>query len=163
MNGKEAIKLHMKKGDFILIGFCLLAAFILSVFLIGSGGDAKTLRISYNGQIMMTMELTESKLPKNQGTDYNSQCIYYLITYENSLAVASKSEERPEIPAGVSYNLVCILPGEVKMEAADCRDQICVHHTPIRSGGERIICLPHKLVVEITGTQQDEMTDGMVK
>ena len=36
------------------------------------------------------------------------------------------------------------------MEAADCRDQICVRHRAVSAVGESIICLPHKLVVEIT-------------
>jgi len=32
---------------------------------------------------------------------------------------------------------------------ADCPDKICVKHTNIKNAGETIICLPHKLVIEI--------------
>jgi hypothetical protein len=50
------------------------------------------------------------------------------------------------------------------MEAADCRDQICVHHIPISGSGESIICLPHKLVVTVTGKQDNENDlDGVAK
>ena len=57
----------------------------------------------------------------------------------------------PSVPEGVSYNLLAVSAESVSMDAADCRDQICVHHIPITGSGESIICLPHKLAVEIVG------------
>ncbi len=47
-------------------------------------------------------------------------------------------------------NTVVISNGEVKVSDADCRDKICVNHRAISKIGETIVCLPHKLVVEIT-------------
>lgn len=32
---------------------------------------------------------------------------------------------------------------------ADCREQVCVNHKKISKVGENIICLPHKVIVEI--------------
>lgn len=49
------------------------------------------------------------------------------------------------------YNVVTVQDGEVMVTEADCRDQICVEHKKIRKTGETIVCLPHKLVVTITG------------
>ena len=46
-------------------------------------------------------------------------------------------------------NLVIIKDGTVDVIDADCPDKVCVNHVPIESAGETIICLPHKLVVEI--------------
>lgn len=46
-------------------------------------------------------------------------------------------------------NQVVIKAGEVDITAADCPDKVCVNHVPIDNAGETIICLPHKLVVEI--------------
>lgn len=46
-------------------------------------------------------------------------------------------------------NLVIIKDGVVDVTEADCPDKVCVNHVPIRHVGETIICLPHKLVVEI--------------
>ncbi|MBQ8914512.1 MAG: NusG domain II-containing protein [Lachnospiraceae bacterium] len=48
------------------------------------------------------------------------------------------------------YNIVVIKDGEVCVKEADCPDKICVNHKKISNVGETIICLPHKLVVEIT-------------
>ena len=46
-------------------------------------------------------------------------------------------------------NTVEIKDGRVKMAAADCKNQICVHHTSIHKKGESITCLPNKVFVEI--------------
>ena len=47
------------------------------------------------------------------------------------------------------YNIVVIKDGAVYVKEADCPDKICVNHKKISNVGETIICLPHKLVVEI--------------
>ena len=47
------------------------------------------------------------------------------------------------------YNIVIIKDGGVCVKEADCPDKICVNHKKISKVGEAIICLPHKLVVEI--------------
>ncbi len=49
----------------------------------------------------------------------------------------------------LGYNRLIIEDETVRIEAADCRDQICVKNFPISKAGETIVCLPHKLVIEI--------------
>ena len=49
------------------------------------------------------------------------------------------------------YNLIEIRDSSVRVKSADCRDNICVNHRPISNTGETVVCLPHKLVVEIKG------------
>lgn len=46
-------------------------------------------------------------------------------------------------------NIFQIENGIVSVVEADCRDQICVKHAGISRNGESIVCLPHKLVIEI--------------
>lgn len=46
-------------------------------------------------------------------------------------------------------NTIVIHNGQVEIIAADCRDQICVNHAPISTTDDTIVCLPHKLVIEI--------------
>ena len=47
------------------------------------------------------------------------------------------------------YNILVIEDGYAYVTEADCRDKICVNHKKISNVGEAIICLPHKLVIEI--------------
>lgn len=57
-------------------------------------------------------------------------------------------------------NQLQIRDGEAKMVEADCRDKLCVHQTAISKAGETIVCLPHKVVVEIDGAKEAQL-DGI--
>lgn len=51
-------------------------------------------------------------------------------------------------------NIVTIKNGSVKMSSASCKNQVCVHHSPISKVGESIICLPNKVIVKIKGSSK---------
>lgn len=55
------------------------------------------------------------------------------------------------------YNILSVKDGKIDMIEADCRDKICVNHTPIYRENESITCLPHKLVVEIEGGEENDV------
>ena len=52
------------------------------------------------------------------------------------------------------HNKIVIENGCVRMEEADCPDLICVHHKSISYDKENIICLPHRLIVEVQGGEE---------
>lgn len=58
-------------------------------------------------------------------------------------------------------NQIRICNGLVSVTAADCPDLICVHHTPISSTGERIVCLPNRVVVSISRTTVETAPDAV--
>ena len=53
---------------------------------------------------------------------------------------------------GIVTNVLAIHDGAVRMAEADCPDHLCVHRGAIRYVGDSIICLPNKVVAEISGT-----------
>lgn len=55
-------------------------------------------------------------------------------------------------------NILVIKDGKASMTKADCPDKICVNHAAISKKGETIVCLPHKVVVEVIDT--NAMRDG---
>lgn len=60
-----------------------------------------------------------------------------------------KNDAEYEVVTDRGTNLVVIEDGQVTVKEADCPDKVCVNHKPISMTGETIICLPHKLVIEI--------------
>lgn len=64
-------------------------------------------------------------------------------------------EQVIQIENTYGYNCVVIENGQVFMKEADCPDGYCVAHKAISKTNETIVCLPHKLVVEIYGSVDD--------
>lgn len=50
------------------------------------------------------------------------------------------------------YNLIEISGNKIRIKEASCTDQTCVKQGWISNESETIVCLPHKLVIEITNT-----------
>ncbi|WP_051540313.1 NusG domain II-containing protein [Ruminococcus sp. FC2018] len=49
------------------------------------------------------------------------------------------------------WNRVCYGRGEIWVEEADCKNQVCVKHAKASFVGSSIICAPHKLVIKVVG------------
>lgn len=52
-----------------------------------------------------------------------------------------------------NYNTIEIYEGLVRVTESNCDNQVCVEHEPIYQNGQSIICMPHKLVVQIEEKQ----------
>ena len=59
------------------------------------------------------------------------------------------------------YNVVTIEDGFVFMAEANCPDQVCVNHGPTNQTADPIVCLPNKLVVEVSAPDSDNQLDGV--
>ena len=58
-----------------------------------------------------------------------------------------------KVKKGDSENLVIIEDGEAYMGSSNCTGQDCVHSHRISKSGETIVCLPHRLILEVTGKE----------
>lgn len=61
------------------------------------------------------------------------------------------SDKSIEIRSDYGYNIINISKNSVEVTKADCPDQLDVRQGPISKAGQSIICLPHRLVIRITG------------
>ena len=64
-----------------------------------------------------------------------------------------------EVKEGDFYNRIRIQDGKAYMEEANCPDGYCVRQGKISGGAQTIVCLPHKLVVEVLAAD-DTTKDG---
>lgn len=73
--------------------------------------------------------------------------------------IPAKGDERVvRIDAGDNrYNIMIIADSGVLIREANCPDQICVNWGNISRPGQTIVCLPHKVVISITGEQEGEL------
>ena len=54
-------------------------------------------------------------------------------------------------------NTLEVRNGAVSMKSAGCPDKVCVRMGTKNRNGETITCLPHKLVIEVHGGQEQEV------
>lgn len=63
------------------------------------------------------------------------------------LLLSNDAEHKIETESG--FNIITVDNGDIFVSAADCKDSICIKRGKINKTGESIVCLPHKLIVEI--------------
>lgn len=56
-----------------------------------------------------------------------------------------------EDPHGGS-NTILVEPGRIRISEADCPDQVCVKHSWLGDSAAPIVCLPHRLVIQMQGS-----------
>ena len=108
-----------------VVGLLLAAAVGLSAacLLFGrQGANSHTARITRDGVLLEEIDLAKVDAP-------------YILVLED----------------GSGTNTVQVEKGRVRIAEADCPDQICVNQGWISDGTVPIVCLPHKLIVEIVG------------
>ena len=120
----------MKRNDVILIIVILVLTFGFAI-----GTAIHNHRVSTEGGVaLVTVD----------GEEYGR----YPLNQDRSVRIDLGDEE---------YNVLTIANGEASMSEASCRDQICVHHFHIHYTGDTIVCLPHKVIVEIVGGEADDI------
>lgn len=102
-------------------------------------------------------------VPRAVGLFGNSKEQKLRITVSGEEYGTYSLEEDQVIKVG-DTNVCEIKDKKVTMISADCPDRLCIHQRPIQLQGETIVCLPNKVVLEITGTKQtdQEALDGVV-
>jgi hypothetical protein len=68
-------------------------------------------------------------------------------------------EDELEIKTKYGYNIVRVSGQSIQIIDADCKDKICVKAGIISKPGQNVICLPHKLMVEIKSYDNKENND----
>lgn len=151
-------KHFMTKADIWLISAILTFALIILLVFYFTRTQGSYANISYDGMIIMQIPLSQSEdryylLTESISGSYGEQpiCSIEELSEEEWLNIQHPLED---------YNVILCQNGEIRMVESSCPDQICVHHSAINATGENIICLPHKIVIEIINDEESEL-DGV--
>lgn len=71
------------------------------------------------------------------------------------IEISLREDSIYRVDAGGLTLTVTVSDGQVSVERADCRDQICVHSRPISHAGQSIVCAPAGVVIRIVGEEVD--------
>lgn len=70
-----------------------------------------------------------------------------------------KKSEKVNLNLPNGKNTLLIKNNSIQMYSANCNDALCVKQGNISKVGQTIICLPHKLIIEIKGDELDSKDD----
>lgn len=115
----------MIRGDrFLLLLISLLAA--LSAFFIYFKKDnPEQAIISVDGQVVNRINMKEN----------NSSKLFF-------------------VEGVIGKSTIELHNGRVRMKESPCKNQICVHQGWIHSSGQSIVCLPGKIIIQVTGKSE---------
>ena len=68
----------------------------------------------------------------------------------NTFAMPLSKDDVLTVASSAGTNVVEVQSGKVRVSEADCPNQDCVDQGWISNAGQQIVCLPHKLMVNIT-------------
>lgn len=101
--------------------------------------------------LLVASSLVISLLPKGEGAE-----VVVTVAGEKVAKLSLDRDFEQEFVTEHGKNTLVIKDGYADIIAADCYGNDCVHQRKISKNGEVIVCLPHKLVVEITSPAESE-------
>ena len=125
----------MKKNDIILIGIIGIICAVSIFFMFMNKEEGGKAIITIDGNVYKEVSLS----------------------VDQTIVI---DEESNENTGDGHKNIIEIKDGYVKMLEANCPDGLCVKQKKIKYTGESIICLPHKVVITIEGTNGSQI-DGI--
>ncbi|MCM1087558.1 MAG: NusG domain II-containing protein [Muribaculaceae bacterium] len=162
-------KRWVTRADLWMISGILVLALVLLLFFHRNRMPGEYARISYDGDIILQIPLAQSgehyyllteeaAYANKKGTD-GSAAWADEKEFQTVIREISKEELQPAAFLEITdkaahYNVILCQNGEIAMLQSSCPDQICVRHRVISAAGENIICLPHKIVVDIFGEKE---------
>ena len=127
---------QLKKGDLFIYLLVIAASLLLLVMapsrLVGSNAVEGPLRamVIVDGQVIHTIE--ENELIEGGVYSFEAHGLHYVVAYEN---------------------------GSVRIDEADCPDQVCVRTGWLQRDGQISACVPGHVLLRVEG--QLQMNDGV--
>ncbi|GGF93576.1 hypothetical protein GCM10010912_43180 [Paenibacillus albidus] len=75
----------------------------------------------------------------------------------------TKEEQTIEIRTDRGYNLLKVHDYGIEMYEADCPDEVCLGFGHITRPKQTIVCLPHRVLVEIASSAGEDEVDAYVQ
>lgn len=78
-----------------------------------------------------------------------------IVTVNGDIVAEYSLFEDGEYSINQGSNILVISDGKAYLKEATCPDKLCVKQRKISMAGERIVCLPNKVMIEISAKGED--------
>ncbi|GAA0087114.1 flavin-based extracellular electron transfer system protein EetA [Clostridium sp. CTA-7] len=120
-----------KKLDFVIIAVLMLLSFLPEIILgasVGRGYSNTYAEITIAGKLYKNVPLSEHR-----------------------------GEDIIELKTKEGLNIIKIKDDKIGIIEADCADKVCMNPEYIDKAGQSLVCLPHKVMIEIKGKSEDDI------
>lgn len=154
-----------RSADLILILILFLCGFAAFAFVKLYEKPGSYVRVNVDGQVFGEFPLDEDReiLISPEFVGELMTDVHPVPNDGDTISENDHPETKEDHEETSWSNVLVIKDGEAAIVEADCRDKICVAHKPVKKIGETIICLPHKVVVEVYDFAEDEDVDAVVR
>lgn len=76
-----------------------------------------------------------------------------------TLDLANTENQTIEVSYLGRSNTIQVQDGKIRVQAAECPDQTCVHMGFLSDSGLPIVCLPNRLVIQFSDAELDGVTN----
>ena len=97
-----------------------------------------------------------TKLKKNYNITYAEITIGGKL-YKRVALTGHKEEETIEVDTKWGNNIVLVKDEQIAMIDTDCSDKLCLEQGYISKPGESIVCLPHRVMIQVIGENDDDI------
>ncbi|MDR2589460.1 MAG: NusG domain II-containing protein [Oscillospiraceae bacterium] len=118
----------MKSNKFWLITFGVLIISCITVIFFLQKTPASYANIYHNNILIDSVDLS------------NTNEIWFRQTVNNA----------------EQYNQILVEDGRIRIQAANCPDKFCIHQGWVSSGLIPIVCLPHRLVIQLQNNKNND-------
>ncbi|WP_411169034.1 NusG domain II-containing protein [Clostridium sp. MB05] len=121
----------VKKLDFVIIAVLMLLSFLPEIILgasVGRGYSNTYAEITIAGKLYKNVPLSEHR-----------------------------GEDIIELKTKEGLNIIKIKDDKIGIIEADCADKVCMNPEYIDKAGQSLVCLPHKVMIEIKGKSEDDI------
>ena len=118
-----------KKLDFVIIAVLMILSFLPEIILgasVGKGLSNTYAEITVSGKLYKNIPLSQHR-----------------------------GEETIELKTKDGVNIIKIKDNKIGIIEADCPDKVCMNPQYIEKPGESLVCLPHKVMIEIKVMAED--------
>lgn len=125
-----------KKWDIIVIVFLIVLSFIPELIFgvaLGKNYSGTYAEITIEGKLYKTVALSEHR-----------------------------GQDEINIKTKYGYNIVKIKDQSIAIIDADCKDKICIKEGYVSKPGQSLVCLPHKVMVQIKGKSSKDYKDDII-
>ncbi len=103
---------------------------------------------------------------KNRNKNIDESQLHAIVTVNGKVLaeidLSAKKDDEFTIETSEGNNKIVVHDGGISIVEADCSDGVCVNQGVAKKPGDMIVCLPHRVIIEVVGTDNGDKEQDVI-